>query len=170
MTNWFTQNGKVLTNNGKIRGCCCGIRRTALLISNYAMYHQIIENSNYKEIGYCMKTRSKEYRLYGTTFQLYYQDDEIVICSSGTLNGTWYKIPSPATSKRYIITAWSGLTVEEYKNGVTTEVFNMTLAEIKAEKSGTVLFSGTIYGEWNNANPCNSGEATCTITKLDRYE
>lgn len=23
MTNWFTQNGKVLTNNGKIRGCCC---------------------------------------------------------------------------------------------------------------------------------------------------
>lgn len=24
MTNWFTKNGKVLTVNGKIRGCCCG--------------------------------------------------------------------------------------------------------------------------------------------------
>ena len=24
MTNWFTQEGKVLTDNGKIRGCCCG--------------------------------------------------------------------------------------------------------------------------------------------------
>lgn len=23
MTNWFTRNGKVLTDNGKIRGCCC---------------------------------------------------------------------------------------------------------------------------------------------------
>jgi len=23
MNNWFTKNGKVLTNNGKIRGCCC---------------------------------------------------------------------------------------------------------------------------------------------------
>lgn len=24
MTNWFTRNGKVLTVEGKIRGCCCG--------------------------------------------------------------------------------------------------------------------------------------------------
>ena len=23
MNNWFIQNGKVLTDNGKIRGCCC---------------------------------------------------------------------------------------------------------------------------------------------------
>lgn len=169
MTNWFTQNGKVLTNNGKIRGCCCGIRRTTLLISNYDMYHQIIENSNYEKIGYCMRTRNVEHRLYGTTFQAYYLNTT-VICSSGTLIGTWYSTPSPNTLKKYIIIAGSALTVEEYINGVTSEVFNMTLAEIEAEKSGTVLFSGTIYGTWNNANPCNSGVATCTITKLDRYE
>lgn len=28
MTNWFTQGGKVLTSNGKIRGCCCDDIRT----------------------------------------------------------------------------------------------------------------------------------------------
>lgn len=39
MTNWFTRNGKVLTDNGKIRGCCCVDIRTFGLFRGQTTAH-----------------------------------------------------------------------------------------------------------------------------------
>lgn len=54
MNNWFTRNGKVLTNNGKIRGCCCDDVEEDLTEIPFEYYDPAIEVTYTFEFDYAM--------------------------------------------------------------------------------------------------------------------
>lgn len=144
MTNWFTQNGKVLTDNGKIRGCCCEVEyaiRTLGVITYTDTYGENYAGppfpDHYVRAGQIWGTLYPPHTYYGNT----YTSDRVgadfwgpvgwdgyfIAVSSGTI----YEIYNPITNQP--------LVGEADVSGVR---YNLSLTESASLDNPTTGFMG----------------------------
>lgn len=164
MNNWFTKNGKVLTIDGKIRGCCCG--ELALWALGYQTVGYIHRESILDPVdGVRLDVLDSKITVQSGSFY-----DTVLartVCQNGRPTNSWASTITYTSYRIGIPFGAQSINIYKRVKGTPEElVYSLSLSTYTAAAVGTLFFSANdVSYQYYDMSPCDAYSGYMEVRK-----